>query len=79
MVYRRLSKQLVRQERPDLTEPAVTLLARQQFEESAQMFMEQTLQLAVGGHPKGFWGFYGFPACFNKNKRKKGVATNTNR
>ncbi|XP_028266371.1 hyaluronidase-3 [Parambassis ranga] len=70
MVYRRLSKRLVSQERPDLTEPAVTLLARQQFEESARMFMEQTLQLALRRHPKGFWGFYGFPACFNKNKRK---------
>ncbi|XP_026008907.1 hyaluronidase-3 isoform X1 [Astatotilapia calliptera] len=68
--YRRLSKLLVKQEQPDLSERAVTSLARQMFEESARKFMEETLQSAVGERPKGFWGFYGFPACFNKNKRK---------
>lgn len=75
--YRRLSKLLVKQEQPDLSERAVTLLARQMFEESARKFMEETLQSAVGERPKGFWGFYGFPACFNKNKRKTGWS-NTN-
>ncbi|CAB1449246.1 unnamed protein product [Pleuronectes platessa] len=70
MQYRRLSKQLVRQARPDLSERAVTSLARRKFEESAQMFMEETLRSAVRGHPKGLWGFYGFPACFNKHKIK---------
>ncbi|XP_034445658.1 hyaluronidase-3 [Hippoglossus hippoglossus] len=70
MEYRRLSKHLVRQARPDLSERAVTSLARKSFEESAQMFMEETLRSAVRGHPKGLWGFYGFPACFNKHKIK---------
>ncbi|KAF7209438.1 hyaluronidase-3 isoform X1 [Nothobranchius furzeri] len=70
MEYRRLSKQLVRQERPDLLEKNVALLARQQFEESAQLFMEETLRLVVRNRPKGFWGFYGFPSCLNKHKRK---------
>uniref|UniRef100_A0A1A7XH41 Hyaluronidase n=1 Tax=Iconisemion striatum TaxID=60296 RepID=A0A1A7XH41_9TELE len=70
MEYRRLSKLLVRQERPDLLEKNVTLLARQQFEESAQTFMEETLRLAVRHRPKGFWGFYGFPSCLNKHTRK---------
>ncbi|XP_038578921.1 hyaluronidase-3 [Micropterus salmoides] len=69
MEYRRLSKLLVRQERPDLSESAMTSLARQRFEEGARKFMEETLQLAVRDHPKGLWGFYGFPACFNKHKR----------
>ncbi|XP_044065908.1 hyaluronidase-3 isoform X2 [Siniperca chuatsi] len=70
MEYRRLSKLLVRQERPDLSEKAMTLLARQMFEEGARKFMEETLQLAVRYRPKGLWGFYGFPACFNNHKRK---------
>ncbi|XP_040009359.1 hyaluronidase-3 [Xiphias gladius] len=70
MEYRRLSKLLVRQERPGLSERAVTSLARQKFEESALKFMEETLRSAVIEHPKGFWGFYGFPSCFNKHKRK---------
>ena len=72
MGYRRLSKQLVRQARPDLSERAVTSLARKKFEESARMFMEETLRLAVRGHPKGLWGFYGFPACFNKHRINTG-------
>ncbi|XP_041860866.1 hyaluronidase-3 isoform X2 [Melanotaenia boesemani] len=70
MEYRRLSKQLVRQEKPDLLEKAVKVLAKQKFEESAKRYMEETLQLGVKHWPKGFWGFYGFPSCFNKHKRK---------
>uniref|UniRef100_A0A3B3UFL3 Hyaluronidase n=1 Tax=Poecilia latipinna TaxID=48699 RepID=A0A3B3UFL3_9TELE len=65
MEYRRLSKQLVRQERLDLSEQDVKLLAQQEFEESARMFMEETLRLVVRRRPRGFWGFYGFPSlCF---------------
>uniref|UniRef100_A0A3B3UFB2 Hyaluronidase n=1 Tax=Poecilia latipinna TaxID=48699 RepID=A0A3B3UFB2_9TELE len=71
MEYRRLSKQLVRQERLDLSEQDVKLLAQQEFEESARMFMEETLRLVVRRRPRGFWGFYGFPSCYNKNKRKR--------
>ncbi|KAG7226968.1 hypothetical protein INR49_022286 [Caranx melampygus] len=71
MAYRRLSKELVRKERPDLTSEAVKALARQRFEQSARRFMEETLQMALRGYPKGFWGFYGFPACFNKHNRKQ--------
>ncbi|KAM7404428.1 hypothetical protein PAMP_011773 [Pampus punctatissimus] len=67
--YRRLSKLLVRQERPDLSDEAMTSLARQKFEESARRFMKETMQTAVRDRPQGLWGFYGFPACFN-NKRK---------
>lgn len=74
MEYRRLSKVLVRQERPDLLDEDVTLLARQQFEESARMFMEETLRMAVRRRSKGLWGFYGFPSCFNKHQRKTGRA-----
>ncbi|AWP09387.1 putative hyaluronidase-3-like [Scophthalmus maximus] len=70
MKYRRLSKLQVSQERPDLPDRALTSLARQKFEEGARKFMGETLRLAVRDHPKGLWGFYGFPACFNKHKRK---------
>ncbi|KAM7412287.1 hypothetical protein PAMA_021981 [Pampus argenteus] len=69
MEYRRLSKLLVRQERPDLSDKAMMSLARQKFEESARRFMEETMETAVRDRPQGLWGFYGFPACFNNNKR----------
>lgn len=68
MEYRRLSKLLVRQERPDFSEKAVKSLARQKFELSARKYMAETLQTAVRYHPKGLWGFYGFPACPNKQR-----------
>lgn len=74
MEYQRLSKLLVRRERPGLLEKDVVLLAQQEFEGSARRFMEETIRLAVRHRPKGFWGFYGFPSCFNKHKRKTGIA-----
>uniref|UniRef100_A0A3Q3WT91 Hyaluronidase n=1 Tax=Mola mola TaxID=94237 RepID=A0A3Q3WT91_MOLML len=69
MVYCRLSKLLARQEGPDLSERAITSLAKQRFEASARKYMEETLRSAVKEHPKGLWGFYGFPFCSNKHKR----------
>lgn len=77
MEYRRLSKLLVRQERPELSERATTSLARQKFEESAREFMEETLRSAVRGRPRGHWGFYGFPDCFNKQRRETGRGKHT--
>lgn len=68
--YQTQSKLLVRGEKPDLSERATTKLARRTFEESARQFMEETLQSAIGHHPKGVWGFYGFPDCFNEEKRE---------
>uniref|UniRef100_A0A3Q3X0Y5 Hyaluronidase n=1 Tax=Mola mola TaxID=94237 RepID=A0A3Q3X0Y5_MOLML len=65
MVYCRLSKLLARQEGPDLSERAITSLAKQRFEASARKYMEETLRSAVKEHPKGLWGFYGFPFCSN--------------
>lgn len=70
--YRRLSKLLVREERPDLSEGEVKSLARERFEESARRFMEETLRTVVTHRPNGLWGFYGFPACMNKKMGKKG-------
>ncbi|CAF93363.1 unnamed protein product, partial [Tetraodon nigroviridis] len=70
MEYRRLSKRLVRQERPGLSEKAVMSLARGMFEGGARKFMEVTLQAAIRTRPEGLWGFYGFPVCSNKHKRK---------
>ncbi|KAF7646529.1 hypothetical protein LDENG_00185950 [Lucifuga dentata] len=68
MEYRRLSKKLVRQGRPDLSNSEVTSVARKNFEESARKFMEETLHLSVRCRPKGLWGFYGFPICYNWHK-----------
>lgn len=75
MEYRRLSKLLVRQERPGLSVKDIVSLARKMFEASARKFMEVTLQTAIRTRPKGLWGFYGFPVCSNNHKRKTGMIT----
>lgn len=64
--YRLLSKQLVQEKRPNLSRKENVAVARRQFEESAQRYMEGTLQTAVRERPRGLWGYYGFPVCFNK-------------
>lgn len=67
--YRLLSKQLVKQQSPELSRRDTRAAARREFEESAQRYMEETLQSAVRERPRGLWGFYGFPVCFNKQMR----------
>ncbi|KAI5630152.1 hyaluronidase-3, partial [Silurus asotus] len=69
--YNDLSKQLVREKHPDMSEEEVTLLATAEFEKAAQAFMEKTLQLAVKTRPKGLWGFYGYPGCYNDHGAKE--------
>lgn len=70
--YRKRSEQLVKEERPDLPAQALKSLAKQMFEKSARMFMEETMRSAVRERPEGLWGYYGFPICANNYKRKTG-------
>ncbi|NXI72323.1 HYAL1 protein, partial [Anseranas semipalmata] len=66
-IYRQKSEELVRQQHPLWPSSQVKAVAQQQFEESARDFMEQTLQLGEQLRPGGYWGFYGFPDCYNNN------------
>ncbi|NWI64686.1 HYAL1 protein, partial [Todus mexicanus] len=66
-IYQRKSEELVRQEHPQLPPELVSALAKQQFEQSAREFMEQTLQLGETLRPNGYWGFYSFPDCYNND------------
>lgn len=69
--YNDLSKQLVRKKHPDMSEEEVTSLARAEFEKAARSFMEETLRLGVEARPKGLWGFYGYPGCYNDRGAKE--------
>ncbi|XP_064154304.1 hyaluronidase-3 [Anguilla rostrata] len=66
--YQELSKELVREEHPELSGEEVTFLARKQFNKSARDFLFSTLQLGVQLRPAGSWGFYGLPSCPNYHK-----------
>ncbi|XP_036435015.1 hyaluronidase-3 [Colossoma macropomum] len=69
-VYRRLSKELVWLKYPEMSERKVTSVARMEFEQAAKDFMEETLRLGLRECPKGLWGFYGFPSCYNDHGAK---------
>ncbi|XP_015672860.1 hyaluronidase-1 isoform X2 [Protobothrops mucrosquamatus] len=64
-IYQYKSIQLVKEQHPDWPADKVIKAAQLEFQKSAQAFMEQTLALSETLRPKGFWGFYGFPNCYN--------------
>ncbi|EMP33866.1 Hyaluronidase-1 [Chelonia mydas] len=64
-LYKEKSQELVREQHPDWPPDRVAEEAEEEFEQSARAFMEQTLALGKSLRPGGFWGFYGFPSCYN--------------
>ncbi|XP_076860193.1 hyaluronidase-1-like [Brachyhypopomus gauderio] len=70
-VYKRLSRLLVWQRHSEMSEENVTSLATEEFETAARAFMEGTLRLGVRVRPRGLWGFYGLPGCYNYHGAKR--------
>ncbi|NXX73440.1 HYAL1 protein, partial [Urocolius indicus] len=64
-IYWEKSKELVRQQHPKWPSQWVEEVAKQQFEKGARDFMQKTLELGKILRPDGYWGFYGFPDCYN--------------
>ncbi|XP_069721629.1 hyaluronidase-1 [Phaenicophaeus curvirostris] len=68
-IYQQKSEELVRQQHPEWPLEMVEKRAKEQFQQSARDFMEQTLKLGETLRPNGYWGFYGFPDCYNNDFR----------
>uniref|UniRef100_A0A8C9RRU2 Hyaluronidase n=1 Tax=Scleropages formosus TaxID=113540 RepID=A0A8C9RRU2_SCLFO len=66
-IYRRKSRELVRNGYINVTEEQVEELAHRRFEKSAMAFMRETLELGTRTRPQGLWGFYLYPDCHNYN------------
>ncbi|NXE78637.1 HYAL1 protein, partial [Cochlearius cochlearius] len=66
-IYQQKSEELVQQQHPQWPPELVKKMAKQDFEQSARNFMEQTLQLGKTLRPNSYWGFYGFPNCYNND------------
>ncbi|KAM6927760.1 hyaluronidase-2 isoform 1-T2 [Xenentodon cancila] len=66
-IYRSKSRELVAKKNPTWTPEQVAKVAQQEFELSAQKFMQGTLKLAKSLRPNQLWGFYLFPDCYNHN------------
>lgn len=69
-IYRRHSRDLVRQKNPTWSELQVGKVAQQEFEMSARKFMLETLKHAKNLRPNQLWGFYLFPDCYNHDYRR---------
>ncbi|NIG60033.1 hyaluronidase-3 isoform X2 [Pontoporia blainvillei] len=64
-IYRQRSRALVQGQHPDWPAPWVEAAAQDQFEGAARAWMAGTLRLGQALQPRGLWGFYGFPDCYN--------------
>ncbi|XP_006023812.1 hyaluronidase-1 isoform X1 [Alligator sinensis] len=66
-IYKKKSIALVQERHPDWSPKRVVKKAELVFEKSGRAFMDQTLALGECLRPGGFWGFYGFPCCYNND------------
>ncbi|XP_067908124.1 hyaluronidase-1-like isoform X2 [Heterodontus francisci] len=64
-IYQKKSEELVRSKHPRLPESEIIQIAKKEYENAAQDFMRETLKLGQTLRPKGYWGFYKFPDCYN--------------
>ncbi|XP_069500217.1 hyaluronidase-1-like [Ambystoma mexicanum] len=64
-IYTDRSIELIAKLHPDWPHDRVVKEAQQEFENAGRAFMKQTLALCQEMRPSGFWGFYGFPSCYN--------------
>ncbi|XP_072308594.1 hyaluronidase-2 [Eucyclogobius newberryi] len=69
-IYRKHSREWVRQKHPTMPEEQVFRAAQQEFESAAKEFMLETLRLAKRLRPNQLWGFYLFPDCYNHDYRR---------
>ncbi|XP_035521697.1 hyaluronidase PH-20-like [Morone saxatilis] len=71
-IYQKLSITHALQIAPFLSSKKVSNLAKNQFQQAGQRFMEKTISLGIGERPSRRWGFYLFPDCFNYGWDKPG-------
>ncbi|XP_031236643.1 hyaluronidase-5 [Mastomys coucha] len=64
-IYRNKSIELVQQQNTQLNLTEAIHKAKEEFEEAARHFMEETLILGKSLRPNHLWGFYLYPDCYN--------------
>ncbi|XP_078696460.1 hyaluronidase-1-like [Branchiostoma floridae x Branchiostoma belcheri] len=74
IIYKNASRELVENRHPDWPKEKIEAVAMEEFETAARTMFEETILLARKLRPKGFWGYYHFPACYNNKKRKTGYS-----
>ncbi|XP_041047531.1 hyaluronidase-1-like [Carcharodon carcharias] len=64
-IYRKKSNELEKSKDPSLPDSEILQIAKKKFQTAAENFMRQTLKVGQTLRPKGCWGFYKFPECYN--------------
>ncbi|XP_076863411.1 hyaluronidase PH-20-like [Brachyhypopomus gauderio] len=65
IIYQHQSIQYAKEKKPSLSSAKAVTVAKQQFQEAARAYMEQTIQQGIKMRPKYLWGYYLFPDCYN--------------
>lgn len=66
-VYRQKSRKLVSDRLKNVSATDIECLAKATFEQSANAFMKETIELGLKSRPNGLWGYYLYPDCHNYN------------
>lgn len=64
-IYQKASIELVERQHPGWPRHKMVDEAVREFEHSARLWMNATIEHAKSLRPKAFWGYYEFPNCFN--------------
>lgn len=74
-IYQARSKELVQGKHEAWNSSQQEAKAKEEFEDSARAFMESALSIAKTSRPSAYWGYYGFPACYNYDHMQKVCAS----
>ncbi|KAK1335182.1 LOW QUALITY PROTEIN: hypothetical protein QTO34_004764 [Cnephaeus nilssonii] len=66
-VYRQKSRKLISDRLQNVSAADIESLAKAAFEQSANAFMKETIELGLKSRPHGLWGYYLYPDCHNYN------------
>ncbi|XP_020822002.1 hyaluronidase-1-like [Phascolarctos cinereus] len=66
-VYKMHTLYLIKSEPKNLSVPEVQAKAKEEFESAAKNFMNSTLRMGVEIRPRGHWGFFLYPECYNNH------------
>jgi len=72
--YKEYSMEIEKYNHPFWEKEDLKKEATRKFEKAATHFLKRTLQIARSIRPNAFWGYYGYPFCFNytpKNNQAK--------
>lgn len=75
-IYQQKSLELAKQRHPGFNKSHVLDEAMKEFEQAARSYINGSLTAATTLRPKGQWGYYGYPRCWDKNCNGSTISIN---